>query len=340
MARRETTNPEVLFFKRLIAATLALIILTLLTLSIVFGVRLLIVSDRLDAASARLEVLETAELERQAAEEAERLKNALQPERAKPAGEKSATEILANTRVIAHALGTVDGIEGLNCLEGFLEHYAQGVRVFEADFRMTSDGYVVLRHDWTGGLQADIRTTAIPTREEFLAAPILGKYTPLSFQDLLQLMVEYPDICIITDTKFVEAEEVTLQFQSMINEAHKLGLSYLFDRIAVQVYSVSHYTIVNSLYHFPHYIYTLYQESFAETENAFREKVVFCEQNGIEGLTLWDYWWDPDYRIIADWHNVKIYAHTVNDPDTARRLINSGVSAVYTDKLESVNLGG
>ena len=78
--------------------------------------------------------------------------------------------------VIAHALGTVDGTEGLNCLEGFLEHYAQGVRVFEADFRMTSDGYVVLRHDWTGGLQADIRTTAIPTREEFLATPILGKY--------------------------------------------------------------------------------------------------------------------------------------------------------------------
>ena len=337
---RRPVNPEVLFFKRLIAATLALIILILSTLTIVFGVRLLRTSSKLEDTSARLEEMEMAELERLAAEEAERLKNALQPERIKPAGEASAPEILANARIVAHALGTVDGVEGLNCLEGFQQHYAAGVRVFEADFRMTSDGYVVLRHDWTGGLQQDIRTTAIPTREEFLAAPILGRYTPLSFQDLLLLMTEYPDVCIVTDTKFLEAEEVTLQFRSMLNEAHKLGLTYLFDRFFIQVYSVSHYTIVNNLYHFPHYIYTLYQDNFSETEDAFREKVTFCEQNGIEGLTLWDYWWDPDYAAIADWHHVKVYAHTVNDADKARRLIDSGVSAVYTDVLDPADLGG
>ena len=333
-------NPEVLFFKRLIAATLALIILVLLTLSIVFGVRLLRTNDVLDDTRARLEELELAEMERLAAEEAERLKNALRPERAKPVGEASASEILANTRIVAHAFGTVDGVEGLNCLEGFQQHYAAGVRVFETDLRMTSDGYVVLRHDWTGGLQQDICTTAIPTREEFLAAPILGKYTPLSFQDLLLLMVEYPDVCIITDTKFLEAEEVTLQFQSMLYDARKLGLTYLFDRFFIQVYSVSHYTIVNNLYHFPHYIYTLYQDSYSETTDAFREKILFCEQNGIEGLTLWDYWWHSDYATIADWHHVNVYAHTVNDAEKAKRLINSGVSAVYTDALAPADLGG
>lgn len=337
---RKPVNPEVLFFKRLIAATLALIILILLTLTIVFGLRLLQTSDALADTSARLESLEMAEMERLAAEEAERLKNALQPERMKPVGEASATDILANTRIIAHALGTIDGIDGLNCLEGFQLHYAAGVRVFEADFRMTSDGYVVLRHDWTGGLQQDIRTTSIPTREEFLAAPILGRYTPLSFQDLLLLMVDYPDICIITDTKFLEAEEVTLQFQSMLEEAHRLGLTYLFDRFFIQIYSVSHYTVVNNLYHFPHYIYTFYQEHFSETEDAFREKILFCEQNGIEGLTLWDYWWDPDYATIADWHHIKVYTHTVNDAEEAHRLINSGISAVYTDTLDPADLGG
>ena len=77
----------------------------------------------------------------------------------------------------------------LNCLEGFQAMYAQGVRVFEADLRMTSDQKVVLRHDWRKGWQRGIRETSIPTLEEFLNAPILGKYTPLSFQDLLLLMV-------------------------------------------------------------------------------------------------------------------------------------------------------
>ena len=318
----------------MIAATLACIILTLLTLTIVFAVRSGSARRQVRDMGSRLEQLELAELERQAEEEAERLRNALQPERVKPEGELSATEILAGARIISHAMGTTEGIEGLNCLEGFLEHYDAGVRVFEADLRTTSDGYIVLRHDWGGGIQRNINTTAIPTREQFLKTPILDKYTPLSFEDLLRLMVKYPDICIVTDTKFMEAEEVTKQFQAILHEAQRLGLSYLFDRFFIQIYSMNHFLVVNSLYHFPHYIYTMYQDSFGGNIDAFRDKVIFCEENGIEGITLWDYLWDPDYYDVADWHHVKVYAHTVNNATSAKRLIRTGISAVYSDILD------
>lgn len=335
---KQSFSPGVLFFKRLIAAALALIILTLAGLAIYYGAALRRTRLALSDVRTRLEEKEVAELEKIAQEEAERLKNALPPEQEKPTGELSALEILDNTRVIAHALGTTDGIEGLNCLEGFLQHYDAGVRVFEADLRMSSDGYVVLRHDWLGDWQEDIGETAIPTREKFLATPILGKYTPLSFRDLLLLLVKYPDVCIITDTKFLEPEAVTTQIRSMVDEAHRLGLTYLFDRIVIQVYSPNHFYVVDGVHHFPHYIYTLYQESFGQSEEAFRRKAIFCEENGIMGLALWDYWWSPDYEAIADWRSIRVYAHTINDPHTANRLISTGVSAVYTDILDPEDL--
>ena len=259
-------------------------------------------------------------------------------EKEPPEGALSATEILAGAQVIAHGMGAMEGIATLNCLEGFQQQYERGVRVFEADLRLTSDMEVVLRHDWRAGWQAGISETQIPSLTAFLNRPILEQYTPLSFRDLLLLMEEYPDICIITDSKFTDAEIVTLQFKAMLADAKELGLSYLFDRMIIQVYSQLMYKVVDNLHHFPHYIYTLYAEGFGRTEDAFREIVAFCGENDILGVTMWDYWWDESYLPIAQEHGVQVFAHTVNDPQEALALLDSGVSAVYTDTLTPGNL--
>lgn len=335
MANKHVSR-SVLFYKRMIAAILALLILTLTGLSIFLGVTLHRVNGELDEAR---DLLLTAQL-KEAEAEAERLKNLIPPEQMKPMGEAVAPDILANNTIIAHALGTVDGEEGLNCLEGFEASYAAGIRVFETDLRMTADGYVVLRHDWTKKLQEGVDPAHIPTLEEFMAKPILGKYTPLSFRDLLLLMVRYPDVCIITDTKITDAEAAAAQFRAMLEEAHKLGLSYLFDRMIVQVYSPEHFSAVNGVNHFPYYIYTLYQEAFDKTEEAFRRKAIFCQENGIMGIAMWDSWWDPDYAPIADWRDVKVYAHTVNDTQKAKSLLRSGIRAVYTDTITPADMEG
>lgn len=321
MARRSSV-PSVLFYKRMIAATLAGIILLLTGLSIGFGVR-----------AHRLAAAERARLAAELAGES------FPPEREKPAGEENAAEILAENTLIAHALGNVDGgWSGVNCLEGFLENYAAGIRVFEADFRMTADGQVVLRHDWRGSLQEGWGETNLPTLPEFLATPILGQYTPLSFQDLLRLMVQYPDICVVTDTKLLEPEEVTAQFSAMVNDARRLGLSYLFDRMAVQVYSPNHFNIVDSVYHFPHYIYTLYQDVFDADADAFRRKAEFAKKNGIEAITMWAYLWDASWKPIADYRGLRVYVHTVNEIDSLEWVMSLGVDAVYTDTLKPADL--
>lgn len=250
-----------------------------------------------------------------------------------PNGTFSASDILAGTPVIAHAMGAVDGITSLNCLEAFEAMYSQGVRVFEADLRLTRDGQVILRHDWRRTWQENINEFSIPTLKEFLNTPILGQYTPLSFRDLLNLMAQYPDICIITDTEFTDADIVALQFGAMLHDAEELGLTDLFDRMFIQLYNTSMLQMVESICHFPHYIYTLYAVEFDCTPEAFEEIAAYCHANGIEGVTMWYYWWDTAYAPIAQKYGVSVYTHTVNDAASAAASIREGVSAVYTDTL-------
>ena len=50
--------------------------------------------------------------------------------------------------MISHAMGGIGGTNYSNCLEAFNENYAEGHRVFEVDIELTSDGRMVLWHDW------------------------------------------------------------------------------------------------------------------------------------------------------------------------------------------------
>lgn len=260
-------------------------------------------------------------------------------EKQKPEGELTGPEILAQTNIVSHGFGAVDEKTVLNCREGFEAMYAQGVRAFEVDLRMTSDQKVVLRHDWRAGWQEGIRETSIPTLEEFLNTPILDKYTPMSFQDLLLLMEEYPDICIITDTKFTEAEIVRMQFEAMAQDAAELGLSYLLDRFVVQIYNPLMFSVADGVHHFQGYIYTFYQGGFAGTPDAFREEAVYCStENHMIGITMGEQQWDPAYAGIAQEYGLAVYTHTVNDLEQARTLLESGVSGVYTDFLTPASL--
>ena len=231
-----------------------------------------------------------------------------------PADAPSAAEILAETTVISHGMGMIDGVTTLNCLESFLEQYEKGVRVFEVDLRLTSDMQVVLRHDWRAGWQDGVSERSIPTLEEFRAKALLEKYTALSFRDLLLLMVEYPDICVVTDSKFTDAEVVTLQFEAMLNDARELGLESLFDRIVVQVYSELMFKVVDNL-------------------GEFEEIAAFCGENGIGGVTMWSHWWREGFAPAARQYGLSVYVHTVNDREQACALIASGVSGVYTDEI-------
>jgi len=249
-----------------------------------------------------------------------------------------AKEILSGSRIIAHGMGKIEGVTVLNCLESFKEQYDRGVRVFEVDLRVTSDLQVVLRHDWRAGWQDGVSELSIPTLEEFTAKPLLGKYTPMTFRDLLLLMKEYPDICIVTDTKFVDEELVTIQFEAMLRDAAELGMNNIFERIVVQVYTELMFKVVDNIGVFPNYIYTLYKTGFNQTEEAFEKVAAFCQENGIDGVTMWYYWWHDEFAPVAQENGLAVYVHTVNDVEAAAELVVSGVSGIYTDEIAPADL--
>lgn len=249
---------------------------------------------------------------------------------ARPSRILSGPEILAETPVIAHAMGAVNWEGGYyNSLEAFQASYAAGIRVFEIDLALTRDGKAVLTHGW-----ADIHN--IPTLEEFLSTPVQGpageQQTPLSFRKVLNLMVQYPDICVITDSKYTNPEMIALEFSSMLSDAEDLELTGLFDRIIIQLYNREMRQCLDALYSFPHFIYTLYVEGQPDSAS-FRDLAAYCAETGVMGITMWNSWWNDSFASAAEEYGVKVYVHTENDINAARSFLERGVSAVYTDRL-------
>ena len=51
-------------------------------------------------------------------------------------------------RLVAHALGAIEDKKETNSKEAFIHSWENGYKVLEADFSLTSDGVVVVRHDF------------------------------------------------------------------------------------------------------------------------------------------------------------------------------------------------
>ena len=235
-------------------------------------------------------------------------------------------------RLIGHSFGLVDGCGYTGCLEAFQERYEAGIRTFEVDFSTTSDGKIVLRHDWGQELQEGIDLEHIPSVEEFKKVAIYGKYTPLTFTDLLQLMKDYPDIWIITDSKAVEREEVQVEFEEIVREANEMGMAEILDRFIVQIYNEDMYDTVNEIYAFPQYIFTLYMRWYGDVED-FEQICRWCVRHDVPNITMWNFRYNEQIRAIADRYGMDIFVHTENDSLAGANYLKSGVDGLYTDAI-------
>ena len=140
--------------------------------------------------------------------------------------------------LIVHSMGGIDGMGYTNCKEAFLFNYEKGYRIFEVDFRETSDGVLVARHDWRKNDWDAYTKKNIPTAEEFLSSPLYGTYTALSFTDVLKLAREYPDVYFITDTKQADLTSAEETMAKMAETARELGLTDILQKqFIIQIYN-------------------------------------------------------------------------------------------------------
>lgn len=244
-----------------------------------------------------------------------------------------------NHTYISHAFGGILDKTYTNSYEAFLLNYQLGHRLFEVDFSLTDDGQTVAAHDanqWrenatTHAPGDSLETTDQPafTYDNFMSSLWYDKYHPVDLNLLFEIMQKYPDIYIITDTKYFDQPNVEQQFQAFVATATKFDPN-LLDRFIIQIYKPEMFEWIMSIHPWKSVIYTLY----ANWENWTPENVIdFSQASGVKFITLWGNRITPD--LVKTWQSAGLYlgAHTINNLEYARQLHSSGVNLIYTDYL-------
>ena len=239
-------------------------------------------------------------------------------------------------RTIAHALGGLDGRDYLNSREGFLAMYQQGVRLFELDLSRTSDGVWVCRHNWKESMgQWKGSGKKVLTEKQFKNSKIYGTYTPMTLEDLLILLKDYPDAFVMLDSKqySVRNYQRTIEdYADYLEIAQNAGVSEVAGQLIPEIYNQVMFSGTALLYEFPAYIYSLWQEYSLEE---IQDIASFCEERGILAATVSREYWSQEIQDIFDEKGIRVYIYTVNDPEEASYYREEGAAGVCSDSLVS-----
>lgn len=234
--------------------------------------------------------------------------------------------------VIAHALGAVDGMTYLNSKESFIENYEKGYRLFEVDLTETSDGVWVCRHSWNEAMgQWEEDGKKILSSEEFINAPIYGKYTPMTLYDLFVLLKDYPDAFVMLDSKqySIRNYQKTLEdYCEYIEIAAEAGAEEVLQQLIPEIYNEAMYPGVALMQRFQTYIYSMWQEYSVEELERIAD---FCKQKNIPAATMYEKYWSAQAQAIFDERGILLYIYTVNELDNALAYISQGAAGICTD---------
>lgn len=235
-------------------------------------------------------------------------------------------------QTVAHAMGRIDGIDYTNCKEAFLESYEKGYRVFEVDMALSTDNHLVFLHDWNTfwglTIQKGITGEVMPFHM-YKAQKIRGSYTVLTADTLLELLSNYPDAYIITDTKSIDTESFKLQLFLLVEAASRLDFS-LLDRLIIQVYNEETATALEEVYPFKNVIYTLYMSPDRNNIPSISSTLTL---HNIRVLTVPSALISSELIQEMDAINVKIFTHTVNTSTDVATQRSKGIYGFYTDIL-------
>lgn len=243
-----------------------------------------------------------------------------------------------DNRLVAHALGAIEDKKETNSKEAFIHSWENGYKVMEADFSFTSDGILVVRHDFDQdsyyNLEQKVNGSTEMNSSRFSNEKINFRYTPITATQLLTLLAEYEDVYLITDTKYTDTKRIQKEFTTIVNAAKAMGKEDILNRIVVQIYNTEMLDTVKQIYPFANWIYTLYQ-----TPNPnYDEIAAFCANNGIDVVTV-------NYEAVKKENiqkltakGIRVYAHTVNRMLDFKMMLEAGCYGIYTDYIKPYDL--
>ncbi|MFX3687936.1 MAG: phosphatidylinositol-specific phospholipase C/glycerophosphodiester phosphodiesterase family protein [Paenibacillus sp.] len=244
-------------------------------------------------------------------------------------------------RLIAHAMGSIRDQPYTNAYEAMIANYEKGTRVFEIDFMLTSDRIAVARHEWTANMSrmlgqdeelSEDKQAGALTHDEFMNTPILGMYQPMDADGIIDVLAEYPDMYIVTDTKEQKDEDIQQVLRSLVDAAKEHDPSVL-NRVVVQIYNEPMLETVKEVYTFPSIIYTLYA-----TQDTEDQVVDFVQKNEIDAVTMPEYKVNQNFVAKLNSAGAVTYVHTINDTEQVANYEKWGVYGVYSDVLTEQEL--
>lgn len=224
-----------------------------------------------------------------------------------------------NRHLVAHAGGEIGGLTYTNAREALDLSYENGIRLMEVDFHWTTDDKLVCVHSWDGFINRHFNVEAKRySYDQFISFNMINGWHQLTPHTLRLWMERHPDAYIITDIK-----ENNIKGLEILSEKYP----HIMDRIIPQIYSMDEYEKVKSL-GYENIILTLYM-----IRNTDDEIVQFAQNNKLFAVTM------PEEKAYTDLPKrlkdigVYVYAHTINEEGTVKKLKENCVSGFYTDRL-------
>jgi glycerophosphoryl diester phosphodiesterase len=230
-------------------------------------------------------------------------------------------------RFVAHSFGSPSGLAQVEhytgSREAFVASYYNGYRAFEIDLIMLADGSVAAVHDADEkkyGLERPFRESK---RSDLEGRKWEGKYEVLFAEDVVQLVVDHPDIWLILDTKICCEAEIAQVFVDLAPD------DSVRDRHVPHVTGDAHAAALPAIYPFPEKLYARYQWPGTDSDIMRR-----MQMYGMDNVMMW---FDQSHREWSEAFYAQLQAagyhawvHTPPTPTEIEAWAERGIG-VYTN---------
>ena len=232
---------------------------------------------------------------------------------------------LAEHAFVAHAGGSPHGllqtVPYSNSRDAFEMSYANGFRVYEFDLLVLADGEIIVAHDYHEEHFGLIEGTFPElTRPELEGRLYDDQFEVMFAEDLIQLMVDHPDIWVILDTKW-DHEYVAQQLVAMSPGPE------VTDRLVPHLGSHEQTQALQAIYPFPEQMIAVYRWRAEEDAEILERQ----QQYGVDNVMMWWNWrWSEETQVALEAAGMNVWVHTPHEPELIESFLDRGVG-VYTD---------
>jgi len=226
---------------------------------------------------------------------------------------------MSNSKIIAHGCGDFNGISYTNSLNALDSNYEKGFRYFEIDLNYTSDGHIVLIHDWENTENELLGISKkILGYNEFKNLKPRYNLTLMDIDMLISWLVAHNDAYVITDCKYDNLKmlrEISFKYPNMLQ------------RFVPQMGTFGEYKKLHDM-GYQNIILGVNRTNYSDDAI-----INFVRIHKFYAVTMPVKRAETDLLSKLKETDIKVFVYTVNDTVTFEKLINKGVYGIYSDSI-------